>query len=62
MAVYETELISEKIKNNIHYGKYFTGKDFDIFNEKKNELKRIHKCYDGKIIYEKNLMDINYQN
>ena len=62
MAVYETELISEKIKNNIHYGKYFTGKDFDIFNEKNNELKRIHKCYDGKIIYEKNLMDINYQN
>ena len=35
MAIYEKELISEKIKNNIHYGKYFTGKDFDIFNEKK---------------------------
>ena len=35
MAIYEKELISETIKNNIHYGKYFPGKNFDIFNEKK---------------------------
>ncbi len=53
MAIYEKELISEKIKNNSHYGKCFPGKNFDIFNEKNNELKRIHKCYDGKIIYDK---------
>ena len=35
MAIYEKELISEKIKNNIHYGKCFPGKNLDIFNEKK---------------------------
>ena len=35
MAIYEKELINEKIKNNIHYGKSFSGKDFYTFNEKK---------------------------
>ena len=40
----------------------FQGKILIYLMKKNNELKRIHKCYDGKIIYKKNLMDINYQN
>ena len=62
MSINEAEIIRNKIRNSKHFSSCLNYKDHNNFNYLSDELNKIRNCYDNIISYERDIINIYYQN
>ena len=62
MSINEAEIIRNKIRINKHFSSCLNYKDHNNFNYLSDELNKIRNCYDNIKLYEKDIINIYYQN
>ena len=62
MSINEAEIIRNKIRINKHFSSCLNYKDHNNYNYLNDELNKIRNCYDNIKLYEKDIINIYYQN